>query len=112
MYLDDTPTRVTLADIEAAIVDTHYFTAREGAEGACGGGGTYPIGLGRLTICVLTLNNGFTVLGESACAAPERFDAQTGREVAYIDAVRKIWPLLGFALKTRLAAEVPLGEHD
>jgi hypothetical protein len=67
--------RVTPADIEHNIVEEHYFTARDGCEGACGGGGTYPVGLGLLTFCVLTLRNGFTVTGESACASPENFNA-------------------------------------
>lgn len=97
------PARVTLADLDAAIVNTHYFTAREGAEGACGGGGTYPVGLGLLTVCVLTLDNGFTVLGESACVDPAGFNAEVGQKLALEDARRKVWPLLGFALRSKRA---------
>lgn len=55
-----------------------------------------------LTICVLTLRNGFTVTGESACASPENFDAEIGRKVARQNAVAKIWPLEGYLLKQRL----------
>ena len=55
-----------------------------------------------LTFCVLILRNGFTVTGESACASPENFDAELGRKIARQNAVNKIWPLLGFALKQRL----------
>lgn len=58
-----------------------------------------------VTICLLTLKNGFTVIGESACASPENFDEQIGREVAFKDARNKLWPLLGFLLKDRLARE-------
>lgn len=100
-----TATRVTPADIEANIASQHYFTAREGCEGACGGGGTYPIDLGLLTFCVLVLKNGFTVTGESACASPENFDAELGRKIARQNAVNKVWPLMGYELKCRLAAE-------
>lgn len=100
----DVAPRVTPADIEANIVEEHYFTAREGCEGACGGGGTYPVSLGLLTFCVLTLRNGFTVTGESACASPENFNAEIGRRVARENAVAKIWPLMGYALKEKLHA--------
>ncbi len=95
--------RITPADIEANIVSAHYFTAREGCEGAGGVGGTYPVGLGLLTFCVLVLRNGFTVTGESACASPENFNADIGRRVARDNAVAKVWPLMGYELKERLA---------
>ena len=55
-----------------------------------------------LTLCVLVLKNGFTVTGESACASPENFDAELGRKIARQNAINKIWPLMGYALKQRL----------
>jgi hypothetical protein len=55
-----------------------------------------------LTFCVLVLRNGFTVTGESACASPENFDAQIGRDIARKNAREKIWPLAGYALKEQL----------
>jgi len=55
------------------------------------------------TVCLLTLRNGFTVSGESACASPENFDAQIGRDIAHRNARDKIWSLLGFRLRDRLA---------
>ncbi len=61
-----------------------------------------PLSLGLLTFCVLVLRNGFTVTGESACASPENFDAGIGRKVARENAINKIWPLLGYELKSRL----------
>ena len=57
-----------------------------------------------LTFCVLVLRNGFTVTGQSACASPENFDAEIGRKVARQDAVRQVWPLLGYALRDKLHA--------
>ncbi|MDP3324229.1 MAG: Gp49 family protein [Hydrogenophaga sp.] len=99
----DVAPRVKSADVQASIVEEHYFTARDGCEGACGGGGTYPVGLGLLTFCVLTLRNGFTVTGESACASPENFNADIGRRIARENAVAKIWPLMGYELRTKLA---------
>jgi hypothetical protein len=56
-----------------------------------------------LTVCCLTLRNGFTVTGESACASPENFDAEIGRKIARDNARNKIWMLEGYLLKERLA---------
>lgn len=55
-----------------------------------------------LTICVLTLKNGFTVTGESACASPENFNEQIGNDIAFKQAKEKIWLLEGYLLKQRL----------
>ena len=55
-----------------------------------------------LTVCCLTLRNGFTVTGESACASPENFDAGIGRKIARDNARSKIWALEGYLLKNRL----------
>ncbi len=58
-----------------------------------------------LTICVLTLKNGFTVTGESAAASPENFDEEIGREIARDNARNKIWMLEGYLLKEKLFQE-------
>lgn len=55
-----------------------------------------------LTLCVLTLKNGYTVTGESACVDPENFDAEIGNQVAYENAFEKIWQLEGYLLKQRI----------
>lgn len=55
-----------------------------------------------LTVCVLTLANGFTVTGESACASPENYDQGIGEHFAREDAKRKIWPLEGYLLRQKL----------
>jgi hypothetical protein len=60
--------------------------------------------LGLLTFCILILRNGFTVTGESACASPENFDAEIGRKIARANAVQKIWPLMGYELRSKLAS--------
>lgn len=57
-----------------------------------------------LTVCALTLRNGFQVTGESASASPENFDAEIGRKIARENARNKIWALEGYALRSRLAA--------
>ena len=119
-----TAPRITPADVEANIASEHYFTAAEGVIGAFAAGefgshsgdavtlqrgSTSPEvlkpSLNLLTFCVLVLRNGFTVTGESACVSPENFDAELGRKIARANAVNKMWPLLGFALKEKLHHE-------
>lgn len=57
------------------------------------------------TVCCLTLSNGFTVTGESACASPENFDEELGRKIAAGNARSKIWALEGYLLKQSLHEE-------
>jgi len=109
-----TAPRITPSDIEANIASEHYFTALQGArmeglDNIVDGDlrrDVHPLRteLGLLTFCVLVLANGFTVTGESACASPENFDAELGRKIARQNAVQKIWPLMGYELRTRLAS--------
>jgi hypothetical protein len=51
-----------------------------------------------VTVCVITLQNGFTVVGKSACANPDNFEPTLGRELAYEDAKQQIYTLLAFRL--------------
>ena len=74
--------KVTKADIDATIADKLYTRVT-----------------GTLTICVLTLHNGFTVTGQSACASPENYDQNIGEDLAYRDAYNKIWALEAYLLK-------------
>lgn len=55
-----------------------------------------------VTVCLLTLRNGYTVTGESACASPENFNAELGRKIARDNARNKIWQLEGYLLRQRL----------
>ena len=105
-----TAPRVTPQDIEANIASEHYFTAADCyRSNPCYDPNGHPheplpapAPLELLTFCVLVLRNGFTVTGESACASPENFDAELGRKIARQNAVQKIWPLMGYALKEKL----------
>lgn len=81
-YPDKGP-RITPADIEAVIKEVAYHRLSE-----------------TLTVCVITLVNGFTATGESACVSPENFNEQIGRDIAYRNAVQKIWMLEGYVLAT------------
>jgi hypothetical protein len=83
-----TAARITPADLDAEIVSEDYHVF----QGSC------------LTVCCMTLRNGFTVTGESACASPENFNAEIGQKIARANAREKLWPLLGFRLRDRLTA--------
>lgn len=97
--------RVTLADIEANIDRAIYLT---GVEAAAVRDTPLPArvdtSLACLTLCLLVTKSGWTIVGTSACASPENFNAELGRKLAYEDAVGKLWGFMGFALKERLAA--------
>jgi len=56
-----------------------------------------------LTICVLVMKNGFTIIGKSAPASPDRFDAEFGKKLAYEDAIRQVWPFEGYLLREQLS---------
>lgn len=55
-----------------------------------------------LAVCVLTLRNGFTVTGESACASPANYNEEIGNKIAKEKAREKIWVLEGYLLKQKL----------
>ncbi len=100
-----TAPRVTPDDIAANIASEWYINAGDGVvpdDFQPPVPANHPLRL--LTFCVLVLKNGFTVTGESACASPENFDADLGKKIAKQNAVAKMWPLMGYALKERLAA--------
>lgn len=81
--------RYLTGDVAPAYAHEDYF-AKEDKSTPC------------LTICILTLDNGFTVTGESACASPENFDKLIGQKIAYENAREKIWMLEGYLLKEKL----------
>ena len=99
-----TAPRITPADIEANIASEYFFTAADGVsvEANCSPSFCYETSLSLLTFCILVLRNGFAVIGESACTSPENFDAELGRKIARQNAVQKIWPLMGYELKSSL----------
>lgn len=79
--------RITPDHIDATIADEAYHVF-DGSQ---------------LTVCCMTLKNGFTVTGESACASPANFDAEIGKKIARSNARNKIWALEGYLLKQRIS---------
>lgn len=99
--------RVSLGDMEGKITRAHYFIASAAVKATDGFEPNvegYKDPLDVLTICILVMENGFTILGKSAPASPENFDVEKGKRFAYEDAIKQLWPLEGYALREKLAA--------
>lgn len=106
-----TAPRISLADLEANIAECHYLLGAQAVNAA--GGFSRFASIDTLTICLIATQNGFTIIGKSAPASAANFDPDLGRKLAYEDAVRQLWPLMGYALRDRLmnqAAESPAAE--
>jgi hypothetical protein len=73
--------KVTKDAMEARIVDTAFI--RIGAT---------------VTVCSLTLDNGYSVRGESACVDAVNYNQEIGEKLARDQAFAKLWPLFGFLL--------------
>lgn len=56
-----------------------------------------------LTICIITMSNGFMVHGVSAPASPSNFDPEVGKRYAYDNAFKQLWPLEGYLLRDKLS---------
>ena len=99
----DKAPHITPDHIQSKIVAKHFFTALDGASSQMRSEDKFSNqevqSLSLLTFCVLVLENGFTVTGESACASPENYNEEIGRKIAHQNAEEKIWLLEGYLLK-------------
>lgn len=73
--------KVTVAEMERRIADVSCIKLGE-----------------TVTICSITLDNGYSVRGESACVAPENYNREIGEKLARDRAFQSLWPLFGFLL--------------
>lgn len=56
--------------------------------------------LGEKTVCcVITLKNGFEVVGTSAPVDKKNFDYQIGKKISYEKALDKLWEVEGYRLQ-------------
>lgn len=84
-----TAPRVTEESIKRKIANVNYYSAGEGA-----------------TICVISMRNGFKVVGFSAPASLANYDANVGMRYAYDNAFKQLWGLEGYLLRSLLSGEV------
>lgn len=82
---DTLPNKLTMGDILDTVMRADY----------------YRLGDSTTTICRLTLRNGFSVIGQSACIDPLEFNKSIGEKVAWDNALEKIWELEGYLLQQR-----------
>jgi hypothetical protein len=97
--------RVTMQDIEANIACEYSVNA---GEVLAGNGGMLPRGassLNLLTVHFIVLKNGFVVIGKAAPVSAENFNPHYGKQLAREDAIRQVWPLMGYALRGRMPRE-------
>lgn len=52
----------------------------------------------KTTVCLLTLDNGYEVVGTSAVVDPSNFDYEIGKKYALEDAYRKLGQIEGFIM--------------
>lgn len=76
------PSKVTASDIHAKIKKTTYSVLPDSTT----------------TVCQLTLENGFTVIGTSACVDPKQFNVALGEKYSFERAFDEIWQLEGYLL--------------
>lgn len=91
--------RVSLKDIEDSIVARHTFIMADALRAL---GQPAPDRSEVLTVCFVTMRNGYVTIGTSAPADTANFDAQKGATFAYEDAVKQLWGPMGYALRERL----------
>lgn len=82
-----TPNRVTLEGMKDKIANVEYIN---------------PESAPLLTIAVVTVSNGFTLVGKAASADPENHNAELGQKFAFEDAIRQMWPFEGYLLRQKL----------
>lgn len=79
------PQKLTIADIHSKVKMTEFVLLPDG----------------RTTVCQLTLENGFTVLGSSACVSKHEYNQALGEKYSYEKAFNEIWMLEGYLLRQR-----------
>ena len=93
--------RVSLADIQAEISAEYTFVLGQALQQlGCPTVDDYD-GTHVLTLHAIVMRNGFVVVGKSAPASPENFNEALGAKFAKEDAMRQLWPLMGYALRDR-----------
>jgi hypothetical protein len=75
--------KVSIQDIYDKIKATQYIALSDG----------------RTTLCVANTENGFTVVGKSACVDKNSYNQALGEKYAFEDVVEQMWELEGYLLK-------------
>jgi hypothetical protein len=92
-----TPWRVSLSAMKRRVASVEYI---------------YPKSIPHMTVCIIILDNGYALQGMSAPADPENFNAEKGKEFAYEDAMRKMWPLEAYVMRDLLSGNIELNNPN
>ncbi len=99
--------KVTIDGMKAKIKDIAYFNLHDAM--TCYGLAILGVEAFEpakcVTIAVVSMENGFLVIGKSACACIENYDQELGEKYALEDAMNQLWPLEGYLLKTLIHGE-------
>lgn len=105
-----TDARVTFESINSQIVKEMYFSAGDGIIGNPESPSIItekefePFDM--ITFCVILMKNGHRIVGvNEGPISSSNFDAELGRKMARANAIDKIWPLLGYELRSKLHNE-------
>lgn len=82
---DVIPNKVTVSDMQAKVKSSTYTRLPDSTT----------------TVCQITLENGYTLIGTSACVDPANFNQALGEKYAYEKAFNQLWDLEGYLLKQR-----------
>lgn len=92
-----TPWRVSLEMMKQRVISVEYI---------------YPKLVPHMTIAVVTLDNGYALVGESAPADPLNFNEKLGQEYAYENAMKKLWPLEAYVMRDYLTDKVSIKDPE
>lgn len=85
MQEEPIPNRITVSDMQAKVKSSTYTRLPDSTT----------------TVCQITLENGYTLVGTSACVEPANYNRAMGEQIAYDNAFEKLWDLEGYLLKQR-----------
>jgi len=87
-------TRITEQDVQDAIASEEYMTIGK-----------------KTTLCLITLKNGFEVVGTSACVDAANYSLDIGKKYARDKAIHNVWSALGAQLQAKLVMEKCCGSQ-
>lgn len=92
-----TPWRVSLEMMKKRVASIDYI---------------HPPTIPHMTIAIIILDNGYALVGESAPADPANFNEQLGREYAYENAMKKLWPLEAYVMRDFMTGFVKIQDPE
>jgi hypothetical protein len=75
------PKKITLDEIKSKITNAEYM---------------FPDSCKRMTIAVVTMENGFAISGQACATNIEDFSKEMGQKVALDDAIKRLWGALTY----------------